>query len=105
MPRRRSCGGIVRMSLPATVIVPDVGSIRRLIMRRVVVFPHPDGPTRHATSPGASSNDRSPTAGAEAPENVFETCSSRIIGSGMRGKGYRGQMPWSQAELFGGLLR
>src|SRR5947208_16648069 len=69
------------MSFPATTIVPDVGSISRLIMRRVVVLPHPDGPTRHATSPSGTSKDRSPTAGTREPGKVFETPSSRIIGS------------------------
>ncbi len=33
------------VSRPAMVIVPDVGSMSRLIIRMVVVLPHPDGPT------------------------------------------------------------
>src|SRR5438876_1027903 len=45
--RRRSTTGSTRMtSAPSTSIVPDVGSMRRLIMRRIVVFPEPEGPTR-----------------------------------------------------------
>ena len=34
------------MSTPSSSIVPDVGSISRLIIRIEVVFPQPDGPTR-----------------------------------------------------------
>ena len=33
------------MSTPSSSIVPDVGSISRLIIRIEVVFPQPDGPT------------------------------------------------------------
>ena len=33
------------MSTPSSSIVPDVGSIRRLIIRIDVVLPQPDGPT------------------------------------------------------------
>ena len=37
-------------STPATVIVPSVGSSRRLIQRRNVDFPEPDGPIMAITS-------------------------------------------------------
>src|SRR5690348_6571041 len=34
-------------------IAPEVGSSRPAIIRRAVVFPHPDGPTRTMNSPAA----------------------------------------------------
>ena len=36
---------------PSSSITPDVGSINRLIILRIVVLPHPDGPTKTTTSP------------------------------------------------------
>lgn len=44
-------GSIEWVSRPAIVIFPDVGSMRRLIMRIVVVLPQPDGPTNTTVSP------------------------------------------------------
>ena len=41
---------------------PDVGSIIRLIIRRDVVLPHPDGPTSTVIWPDGASSDRSSTA-------------------------------------------
>lgn len=49
-------------SWPPTVITPSVGSIMRLTMRRVVVFPQPEGPTKTATLPSGTSRLRSSTA-------------------------------------------
>ena len=54
-------------SRPSTWIVPDVGSIRRLIILSVVVLPQPEGPTRATTSPAATSSDSPSTAGVAAP--------------------------------------
>jgi hypothetical protein len=45
MPRRSSVAGTEVTSRSSIVIVPEVGSIIRLIMRRLVVLPQPDGPT------------------------------------------------------------
>ena len=42
-------------SSPPRKIVPDVGSISRLIIFIVVVLPQPDGPTSTQTSPGSTS--------------------------------------------------
>ncbi len=39
------------MSSPSTRIRPDVGSISRLTIIIVVVFPQPDGPTSVTSSP------------------------------------------------------
>jgi hypothetical protein len=50
------------MSVPLTVMVPDVGSISRLIIFIVVVLPHPEGPTRTQSSPSAISIERLSTA-------------------------------------------
>jgi hypothetical protein len=44
------------------LIVPVVGSISRLIILRVVDFPHPEGPTRVTISPRPTSRSSSWTA-------------------------------------------
>src|SRR6266508_6396569 len=41
---------------------PSVGSTRRLTILRLVVLPHPLGPTRTQISPGGTVSDRSLTA-------------------------------------------
>ena len=45
MLRRRVSASRRRLSSPSIVMVPEVGSMRRLIIRIVVVLPQPDGPT------------------------------------------------------------
>ncbi len=62
MWRRSSTADWLLMSVPLTVMVPEVGSIRRLIIFMVVVLPHPDGPTRTHSSPSPMSIDRLFTA-------------------------------------------
>src|SRR5437763_3992682 len=57
---------------------PWSGSIRRLIMRRVVVFPHPDGPIRTHVCASPISRLRSSTAFAPVAKRLV-TCSSWII--------------------------
>ena len=42
------------MSSPPMVIVPAVGSMSRLIIRSVVVFPQPDGPISTTIDPPAT---------------------------------------------------
>ena len=59
---------------------PDVGSIRRLIIRSVVVLPEPDGPTRITISPSLISSVSSSTAFRFCPGNRFVSFSSTIIG-------------------------
>ena len=44
-----------------------VGSIKRLIIRIVVVLPHPDGPTSTTISPLVMSSDSSSMAGELEP--------------------------------------
>src|SRR2546422_8749385 len=50
------------MSAPSMRICPLVGSISRLTILRVVVLPHPDGPTRTQMRPAGTASDRSFTA-------------------------------------------
>src|SRR5437762_9434144 len=66
-------------SLPSTRIVPEDGSIRRLIIRMVVVLPQPDGPTRTTVSPPPISSERSPTAAPREPGNRLEAWRREII--------------------------
>ena len=73
--RRSSCAGTLETSSPSTVMRPLVGSVRRLIIRSVVVLPDPELPTRATISPAAIDSDRSSTAtvrSAPSP-NVFVT--------------------------------
>src|SRR5579859_4450476 len=44
-------GGTPTTSLPYSRICPSVGSSKPPIIRRVVVLPHPDGPSREKNSP------------------------------------------------------
>src|SRR4029079_13647357 len=67
------------MSRPTTVIRLYVVSMSRLIMRRVVDLPHPDGPMSTAISPSCTSRLRSPTAGLTWPGKTFATCSTPIM--------------------------
>jgi hypothetical protein len=62
MPRRSSCAGSEATERPSIVIDPLDGSIMRLIMRSVVVFPLPDVPTSTPTSPVGISSDSASTA-------------------------------------------
>ena len=68
-------------SLPSIWIRPEVGSMIRLIIFRVVVFPHPDGPMRVTHSPRPMSRLRSLTAARVLAGKTFVTFSSRIIAS------------------------
>ncbi len=62
MERRRSAASCSRTSLPPTRMVPEVGSTIRSIIRRVVVLPQPEDPTRTVTPPSGISRERSWTA-------------------------------------------
>src|SRR6478736_4000259 len=66
------------MSLPASVIVPDVGVSRPATIRRVVVLPHPDGPSRAKNDPVGTSRSRSSTA-LKAPKSLVSPRSSRPV--------------------------
>ena len=49
--RRIITGSLSSTFSPAMRMRPEVGSMSRLIIRKVVVLPHPDGPTSTASSP------------------------------------------------------
>src|SRR3712207_6245836 len=63
MDRRSSEAGTEVTSLPPTVMVPEVGSTMRLIIRSEVVLPQPDGPTNTVIEPFAMDRERLSTAG------------------------------------------
>src|SRR5689334_9079988 len=62
------------------VIVPEVGSMSRLIIRIVVVLPHPEGPTNTTISPAGISMFTESTA-ALAWLGYFLVRSFRTIGT------------------------
>ena len=64
MPRRSSSASMCSASRPPMVIFPDVGSTIRLIIRMVVVFPQPDGPTNTTILPAGMTMLNSSTAAA-----------------------------------------
>ena len=66
------------MSWPSTVIVPQVGSIIRLIIRSDVVLPQPDGPTNTVILPVGTLRVSSSTATVPSG-NCLVTSSNRII--------------------------
>src|SRR2546426_539856 len=84
MLRRSSWAGTSWTSVPRTKIWPDVGSMSRLIIFRVVVLPHPEGPTRTTSSPAGMVRLRLRTAGALPPGKTLETASIRMAGSAER---------------------
>jgi hypothetical protein len=55
------------------------------IIRRSVVFPHPDGPSRKNNSPGWISSETASTAGAAAPGKLLVSDEIEIeVGMGGR---------------------
>src|ERR1700752_4735609 len=62
MPRLRLCVGIGVMSWPSRMMAPAVGSSRPAIMRRSVVLPQPDGPSRQTNLPSGTDRLTLPTA-------------------------------------------
>ncbi len=59
---RKSLAGMRPMSSPLKVMVPLVGSIRRITMVDVVDLPQPDSPTSPTLSPRFTLNDSPSTA-------------------------------------------
>ena len=55
------------------VIVPAVGSMSRLIIRRVVVLPHPDGPISTTIEPPATAEVERLDGRPSLPANVLVT--------------------------------
>lgn len=62
MPVLRLFGAVCVTSRPLNEIRPPVGSMKPAIIRRSVVLPHPDGPRRKKSSPGAISKETPATA-------------------------------------------
>jgi hypothetical protein len=58
----RSFGGTVFTTRSPMEIVPSVIDSRPATIRRAVVLPHPDGPTRTMNSPSSTFRFRSETA-------------------------------------------
>ena len=68
MRRRSSTAGRLATSCPPIVIRPLVGSMSRLTIFMLVVFPQPEGPTSTQISPAGTVRVRSVTAdGASGP--------------------------------------
>src|SRR5262245_9533111 len=65
---------------------PEVGSMKPAIMRRSVVLPHPEGPRRKKSSPGAIPREMWATARvAAAPEPKALVRARMEMAVGMRG--------------------
>ncbi len=62
MAMLRFSGGRSFMRCPAMMTSPAVARSRPAIMRRVVVLPQPEGPSRQTTSPAATDRSASRTA-------------------------------------------
>ena len=67
MPRRSAVTSRVAMSTPSIRIRPDVGSMSRLTILRLVVLPQPDGPTSTQILPAGTVSERSLTAPGVPP--------------------------------------
>src|SRR5919106_4675165 len=75
----RSRGALSLTFLSPRKSSPEVMSSSPTIMRRIVDFPEPDGPTRTTNSPSAMSRLTSSTTGVVEPENVLVRWSSRMV--------------------------
>src|SRR5215217_3971113 len=99
--RRRSSGGSTpATSRPSTVMVPLVASIMRLTIRRVVVLPQPDGPTRTVRSPSGTSKETLSTA--VVPSGKRLVTDSKLINCRPRSSGSRpesGRVVWQRSTL------
>src|SRR5215210_8960409 len=66
------------MSLPSTVIAPELGCSKPAIMRSVVVLPQPDGPRNETNSPRSAARLKSSTA-TNSPNLFWTPLSSRNV--------------------------
>lgn len=96
MPRRSVLTGCFWMSAPSIRMVPSLGSIIRLIIRRVVVFPQPDGPTRTVMERSGISSDSRSTA--TVPSGY------RLVTESMRIKTPQTLRVWPGTALFWSLF-
>ncbi len=67
-----------------TLTVPDVGLSRPATMLSSVLFPHPDAPSKHTNSPGATSRLMWSSAATEARPfpNTFVTSTMETAANG-----------------------
>ncbi len=86
MPRRSVAASTSAVFWSSSQIVPEVGSIMRLIMRKEVVLPQPDGPTSTVICPEGATRLRPFTAMVPSPYRLT-TESNRIMCE------YRGFLP------------
>ena len=75
----RTSAGSETTSWPATRAVPEVGGLRVVIIRIVVVLPEPFGPSNPRTVPVGTVNEMSSTA-VKSP-NRLTRCSASIAGA------------------------
>src|SRR6266446_3452885 len=97
MLRRKVTVSTCMMSRPPTLTIPASASIMRLMMRMVVVFPHPDGPMSAQTSPSGILKVSRSTAGRAVPGNCF-TRSTMSITEASRGEASRYHRPLQPPE-------
>ena len=69
----RLLGGVPAMSCPSSRTWPDVGASNPAIIRSVVVFPQPDGPSREKNPPAGISRLMASTATTDPKCLVSET--------------------------------
>src|SRR5215469_7567188 len=74
MPTLRRCAGTALIGRPSRKISPAVASTKPAIMRRVVVLPHPDGPSRATILPGSNVSDSRSTA-LVSRKSLVSSCS------------------------------
>ena len=72
----RLCGGVPCTAWPEMKISPAVGSSKPASIRRVVVFPQPEGPRRERNSAGCTWRERESTATTSAKRFVTSTSST-----------------------------
>src|ERR1700722_134740 len=82
MPMSRFSAGSLATSRPSKRIEPPSASSKPAMIFRVVVLPHPDGPSKDRNSPWPALSDRSSTA-LTAP---YILVSDEILTSVMRGQ-------------------
>src|SRR5712692_3255656 len=83
MPTCRDRGSSLVMFCSPIQISPASGVSRPATIRKVVVLPQPDGPTRQSRVPSGTSSERSRTAGTVPKER--DRFSKRTDAIGLRG--------------------
>ena len=81
MPMSRRAAGTPDTSLPFTSTSPESANSNPATIRSAVVLPHPDGPSRATSSPGAMSSDM-PSRALVAPNALVRFRSDTGVPSG-----------------------